>query len=95
MRQEISEFLGYIGTERGFSPKTVTLPAVGRSCPVTSFSSVDFPAPFGPSSAVIPGAIVVVTSLRPITCPYHRLACSRVIIRVSWTKPEPVFLYPC
>ena len=36
-----------------------------------SFMNVDLPAPLGPSSPVIPGGTVTVTSLRPITWPYH------------------------
>ena len=38
---------------------------------MTSFSKVDLPAPLGPSSPLMPGGIETVTSLRPITCPYH------------------------
>ncbi len=36
-----------------------------------SFMNVLFPAPFGPSSPVIPGGTLTVTSLSPMTCPYH------------------------
>ena len=53
------------------SPRTLTLPLLGTSCPVISFMNVDLPAPFGPSRPVTPGATVTVTSFRPITCPYH------------------------
>ena len=38
--------------------------------------NVDFPAPFGPSSPVIPCGIVTLTSFRPMTCPYHFDRCS-------------------
>src|SRR5437016_13330032 len=34
-------------------PSTRTLPAVGRISPATALSSVDFPAPLGPTTAVI------------------------------------------
>ena len=37
------------------SPSTVTLPLLGLSWPVISFMNVDLPAPFGPSSPVMPG----------------------------------------
>ena len=36
-----------------------------------SFMNVDLPAPFGPSSPVMPEGTVRVTSFRPITWPYH------------------------
>src|SRR5436309_3443 len=43
----------------------MTEPAVGRSTPATVSTRVDFPAPFGPSSAVIsPGGIRSDTSWR-------------------------------
>ncbi len=35
-------------------------------------SSVDLPAPFGPSSPVTPGPIVIVMSLTATTLPYQR-----------------------
>ena len=37
------------------SPSTFTAPLLGLSCPVISFMKVDLPAPFGPSSPVMPG----------------------------------------
>ena len=47
---------------RSASP-IVTVPEVGRSTPPTVRTSVDFPAPFGPSRAVTsPGGIVMETS---------------------------------
>ncbi len=53
------------------SPSTVTVPLLGRSCPVISFMNVLLPAPFGPSRPVMPGGTLTVTSFRPMTCPYH------------------------
>ena len=38
---------------------------------MASCSSVDLPAPFGPSSPVTPGGIRTVSLFRPITLPYH------------------------
>ena len=53
------------------SPSTVTRPLLGLSCPVISFMNVDLPAPFGPSSPVIPRGTLSETSFRPMTWPYH------------------------
>ena len=53
------------------SPSTVMDPLLGLSCPVSSFSSVDLPAPFGPSRPVMPGGMDTLTSFRPMTWPYH------------------------
>jgi hypothetical protein len=53
------------------SPRTWISPLLGLSCPVMSFMNVDLPAPFGPSRPVMPGPTDTVTSLRPMTCPYH------------------------
>jgi hypothetical protein len=39
------------GAPAGQSPKTVTSPDVGTARPATMFMRVDFPAPFGPTSA--------------------------------------------
>ncbi len=58
------------------SPSTFTDPLLGRSWPVISFMKVDLPAPFGPSSPVIPAGTLTVTSLRPMTWPYHFDTCS-------------------
>ena len=41
-----------------------------------SLSSVDLPAPLGPSSPVTPGGTVTLTSFSPITWPYHFDRCS-------------------
>ena len=38
--------------------------------------NVDLPAPFGPSSPVMPGGTFTVTSFKPMTCPYHFETCS-------------------
>ena len=45
-----------------------------------SFMNVDLPAPFGPSRPVTPGGTFTLTSLRPMTCPYHFETCSAVTI---------------
>ena len=37
--------------------------------------SVDLPAPFGPSSPVMPGPITIVTSLTATTLPNQRETC--------------------
>jgi hypothetical protein len=38
---------------------------------VINFMNVDLPAPFGPSRPVTPVGTVTLTSLSPITWPYH------------------------
>src|SRR5436190_8150460 len=43
---------------------------------------VDLPAPFGPSRPVTPGGTETLTSLRPMTWPYHFETCSAVTIGV-------------
>jgi hypothetical protein len=53
------------------SPRTLTVPLLGFNWPVISFRKVDLPAPFGPSSPVIPVGTETETSFRPMTCPYH------------------------
>ena len=53
------------------APSTRTAPLLGRSWPVTSLRNVDLPAPFGPSRPLMPGGSETVTSLRPMTWPYH------------------------
>jgi hypothetical protein len=45
------------------TPMTVTVPAVGRMSPAIAFSKVDFPAPLGPTMAVI--APLRATTLTP------------------------------
>ncbi len=57
------------------SPSTVISPLLGLSCPVISFMKVDLPAPFGPSSPVMPAGTETVTSLSPMTWPYHFESC--------------------
>ena len=41
----------------GGNAENVIVPRVGRSSPVIRFINVDFPAPFGPTRLVMPGAI--------------------------------------
>jgi hypothetical protein len=36
---------------RGSAPKMLTTPELGELSPISSFTAVDLPAPFGPSSA--------------------------------------------
>ena len=67
------------GVSQSEVPSTRIEPWLGLSCPVMSFMNVDLPAPFGPSRPVIPGGIDTVTSLSPLTCPYHFERCS------AWT----------
>src|SRR5262245_26350376 len=71
------------------SPSTRTLPLLGLVRPVMSFMKVDLPAPLGPSSPVMPGGTVTVTSLSPITCPYHLLRRSAVTIGVDALVTRP------
>src|SRR6185369_3719423 len=59
------------GLANGDSPKTRTRPWLGSIWPVSRRSSVDLPAPFGPSSPVTPGRNSSETSFRPITGPYQ------------------------
>src|SRR6059058_1280061 len=47
--------------------------------------NVDLPAPFGPSRPVTPGGTDTLTSLRPMTCPYHFETCSAVTMAVVLT----------
>src|SRR5262249_4344908 len=53
---------------------------LGFNWPVISFRNVDLPAPFGPSRPVMPLGTETVTSLRPMTCPYHFDTWSAVTI---------------
>ncbi len=54
------------------SPSSVTVPADGARNPAIMWISVDLPAPLGPSRPVMPGPIVMVTSLTATTLPYQR-----------------------
>src|SRR5665647_325749 len=58
-------------------PSRVTVPADGARNPPIIAIRVDFPAPFGPSSPVTPGPIVIVTSLAATTLPYQRETWSK------------------
>ena len=58
-------------SERGILPSTRTVPADGRASPQSIRSIVDFPAPFGPSSAVTPGPISKLTSDTATSAPNH------------------------
>src|SRR3954468_22218452 len=56
------------------SPSTWTVPACGRSRPASTRSSVDFPAPFGPSTASSdPAGTAAVTSRSARRSPRRRL----------------------
>ncbi len=60
------------GCASSASPPTVSSPRDGARNPAIRCSSVDLPAPFGPSSPVTPGPIVIVMSLTATTLPYQR-----------------------
>ena len=48
------------------------MPDDGARNPPIMWMSVDFPAPFGPSSPVTPGPTFIETSLTATTLPYQR-----------------------
>ena len=52
--------------------RSVTSPCDGRSSPAIMWSSVDLPAPLGPSRPVTPGPSANETSLTATTLPYQR-----------------------
>ena len=56
---------------RGSRPSTRTVPFDGRASPQSIRSIVDFPAPFGPRSAVTPIGIEKLTSDTATTPPNH------------------------
>ena len=64
------------GRAQAVFPSTRTLPAEGLSSPAIRWSSVDFPAPFGPSSPVTPEPSANEMSLTATTLPYQRDTCS-------------------
>src|SRR6516165_12679822 len=68
-------------------PPTVSSPRDGARNPEIRCSSVDLPAPFGPSSPVTPGPIVIVMSLTATTLPYHRETL-RSSIAVTTHRPS-------
>src|SRR5688500_405513 len=49
--------------------------------------NVDLPAPLGPNSPVMPGGTDTVTSLRPMTWPYHFETCSAVTMAALISQP--------
>jgi len=56
------------GSWRGVPPFTVARPALGLDSPASRRSSVDLPAPFGPTSAEIrPSGTLIVQSVRAVT----------------------------
>ena len=59
------------------------MPVDGARKPDIIAINVDLPAPFGPSSPVTPGPMVIETSLTATTLRYHRDTCSirRVFMR--------------
>src|SRR5579872_398746 len=58
-------------------PSTVTLPALGRISPAIALSSVDLPAPFGPTIAVIaPRRATMLTPLITGGPPYPAVSFS-------------------
>src|SRR6185437_9795072 len=54
-------------------PATVSSPRDGARNPEIRCSRVDLPAPFGPSSPVTPGPMLIVMSLTATTLPYQRV----------------------
>ena len=60
-------------------PATVTVPREGDRKPEIRCSSVDLPAPFGPSRPVTPGPMVIVMSLTATTLPYQWVTLSSTI----------------
>ena len=56
------------------------MPVDGARKPDISAISVDLPAPFGPSSPVTPGPMVIETSLTATTLRYHRETWSSWIV---------------
>src|SRR5439155_3514121 len=83
-------------------PLTSTRPPDGRNNPATRCSTVDFPAPFGPSRPVMPEPIVHDTALTATTLPYHRdTSCSSMVAVIPPTAntgtarlPAPPLLSP-
>src|SRR5437667_320110 len=59
------------------SPSTVPVPAVGAISPISTFSRLDFPAPFGPSRPMRPGSRRNVTSFSAWNEPYQSEICVR------------------
>src|SRR5579859_3802183 len=76
------------GSWRGAPPSTRAEPAVGRASPVSSRSSVDLPAPFGPTSALIrPCGTVTVQSLSAVPRRYRLV--SPAVSMASGPPPAP------
>src|SRR5260221_12312613 len=76
-------------------------PRDGGRKPAIRCSRVDLPAPFGPSSPVTPGPMVIVMSLTATTLPYQRdtLRSSMVVMRcpplASGAPPAAPFPLHC
>lgn len=51
------------------TPSSVTVPDVGANRPLSTFISVDFPAPFGPKRPNKPGPMSRETSVSAVTGP--------------------------
>ena len=63
------------------APPTVISPRDGARKPAIMCSSVDLPAPFGPSRPVTPGPMLIVMSLTATTLPYQRDTLRSSIVR--------------
>ena len=60
------------GLPKELSPSTCTSPTEGFRKPAIMFSSVVFPAPFGPSNPVTPGSSAKEMPFTATTFPYQR-----------------------
>src|SRR3954453_16584818 len=69
-----------------------TVPSDGRARPASSRSTVDLPAPFGPSSAVTPGPTVNDTSETATTLRNHLLTRSNRTIGSRGIAARPVLI---
>ena len=79
--------------ERGSLPSSRTVPFEGLASPQSIRSIVDLPAPFGPSSAVIPGPMSKLTSETATTFPNHfetpRTSISASLVVLSLIVASP------
>ena len=64
-------------------PSRLTSPADGARKPAIMWSRVVLPAPFGPSSPVMPGPTSKLTSLTATTLPYQRETAASVKVLTS------------
>ena len=67
----------------GSIPSTVLRPAVGANNPSSVLINVDLPAPFAPTSPVIPGSISTVRSANAVTRSEYRLVNPCVVMMAT------------